>query len=152
VNIIAMPAITVRPATEADIPALSILMSELGYPTSLAEMQERFVAIQQQADYRTLVAVREDHILGAVGSLKHYYWEQNGHFIRVQALVVSSNARRMGIGKMLMRAVEDWGRETGAVLISLNCGHKQARVAAHQFYPDIGFEHTAAGYTKWLED
>jgi len=147
-----MSGIIVRPATEADLPTLALLMTELGYPSSLPEMAERFRNIRQQAGYETLVAEGGGEVLGAAGILRVQYWERTGHYIRVQVLVVRSTARRLGVGRILLRAVEDLGLETGATLISLNCGHKDARIAAHQFYPQMGFEHTSAGYTKWLRD
>ena len=147
-----MPAITVRPATESDIPALTILMNELGYLTSTEEMKARYDNILRQTDYKTVVAVREGEVLGMAGFLKIHYWECNGHFIRVQALVVRSTTRRLGVGRLLLQSVEEWGVETGAVLISLNCGNKESRKDAHRFYPKVGFEHTSSGYTKWLQD
>ena len=147
-----MSLITVRPATEADMTALTMLMNELGYLTTPEEMKERYDNILQQPDYKTLVAVKDEEVLGTAGILKIHYWECNGHYLRVQALVVRSTARRLGVGRLLLQAVEDWGLETGAVLISLNCGNKKSREAAHRFYPRVGFEHTSSGYTKWLQD
>jgi len=40
--------------------------------------------------------------------------------VMVDALVVGARDRRRGIGTLLLRAVEDWGRRNGAVLVLLD--------------------------------
>ena len=142
--------IITRNFVETDMPQIAALACELGYPTTEEEMSSRMKNILQNEDYKTVVIAKGHTILGFIGMFKCFYWERNGCYIRIQSLVVSKDAKRLGIGKMLIQAAEKWGHETGALTLSLNCGHKAAREAAHQFYPQMGFLHSAAGYTKEL--
>lgn len=143
-------SIECRPATAADITALSNLMVELGYPTTTVEMQQRMGAIFTQPDYHTWVAVHNNVVCGMIGFLKIYYWEQNGFYTKIQSLVVKDDYRRHGVGALLIQSCEEWSRQQKAVLMALNCGNKEERAAAHRFYPRMGFEHTSSGYIKMM--
>lgn len=143
--------ITLRTYIEKDIPALTALTVALGYSTSPAEMGERLNNMHGNPHYKTIVACNGDEVLGYIGMIKNFFWEQNGCFVRIQALVVNSHARQKGIGAMLLQAAEQWAQEIDARLIVLNCGNKAERAAAHQFYPRMGFEAKSTGYIKTLD-
>lgn len=83
-----------------------------------------------------------------IGLNKNYFWEQDGFYIRIQALVVGKTHRRLGIAQKLVEAVEKLAKEMGASAILLNCGNREEREAAHRFYPKIGFEAKSTGYIK----
>lgn len=140
-----------RPATAEDIPFLAALITDLGYPSTVAEMEARMAAILPLPHYHTTIALQDGIICGLIGFLKIFFWEQNGFYVKVQSLVVKSSHRRYGIGSLLMKACEDWARGHDARLITLNSGNRAEREAAHRFYPGIGFTHTSSGYTKILE-
>src|SRR5688572_4388145 len=106
--------IIIREAQQPDIFALSELMNELSYDTTLDEMKVRFENIQNQRDYKTFVAAVDTDILGMVGLMKNCSYEQNGIYVRVLALVTRSSFRQKGIGKKLMDAAENWAKEIGA--------------------------------------
>ncbi|MGQ3480701.1 hypothetical protein [Paenibacillus sp. TY11] len=46
----------IRASRQEDIPALAYLMEELGYPTSVEEMKQRYDRIASDPNYHTLVA------------------------------------------------------------------------------------------------
>ena len=48
------------------------------------------------------------------------------------------NYQRRGIGRALMEAAENWGREQGISKARLNSG--SSRKAAHEFYRAIGYD------------
>jgi GNAT superfamily N-acetyltransferase len=143
--------IIIRGFEPKDIKNLSELTNELGYPTTVEEMETRMKIISKLDNHWTFVAVVEGEVAGYIGLNKHYFWEQNGHFIRVQALVVKKEFRRLNIGKALINHAEKLARQTGAKLIILNCGNKPERESAHQFYPKMGFEAKSIGYVKQLD-
>jgi GNAT superfamily N-acetyltransferase len=134
-----------------DISSLSSLTNELGYPTTVEEMETRMKTILQLENYWTFVAILDDIVVGYIGLIKNYFWEQNGHFIRVQALVVSKEFRRHQIGKNLIEYTEKFAKSLGSNLLILNCGNKPERESAHQFYPKMGFIAKSVGYVKPLE-
>ena len=123
-----------------DLKSLSGLTNELGYPTTVEEMEKRMNLIITLDNYWTLVAVSDGNVVGYAGLNKNYFWEQNGSFIRIQALVVKKEFRRHNIGQHLINAAEKLAKEEGSGLIILNCGNKPERASAHNFYPEMGFE------------
>jgi ribosomal protein S18 acetylase RimI-like enzyme len=143
--------VTIRHAVQQDILAITLLMTDLGYPTTESEMQTRFDNFKAHDDYRSLLAVTDDNeVAGFIGLIKSFYFEHNGSYIRVGALVVSKKHQRMGVGKMLMDEAERWGVGTGADAILLNSGKRDERMAAYAFYQQIGYEIKSSGFIKYL--
>ena len=64
------------------------------------------------------------------------------------ALVVSSSARRRGVGRMLVGAVESWALAEGCARVALLSG--LSRHDAHSFYERLGFAHSGRRYSKNL--
>lgn len=142
--------IIIREAQPADIFALTELMNELGYDTTVHEMKIRFENIQNHNDYKTFIATNDTEILGMAGLSKNYSYEQNGIYVRVLALVTRSKLRQKGIGKKLMDVAENWAKEIGANKVLLNCGNREERAIAQQFYKKIGYEIRSSGFMKKL--
>lgn len=66
----------------------------------------------------------------------------------VAGLVVGERFRRLGIGELLMQALEDEARSRGGMTMVLNTAHR--RSDAHLFYEALGYEHTGRRYAKPL--
>ncbi|WP_316786894.1 GNAT family N-acetyltransferase [Pedobacter frigiditerrae] len=143
--------ISIREFQIEDIPSITDLTLTLGYETTIEQMTTRMKTIAQLDNYWTFVAVLEETIVGYIGLNKNYFWEQDGHFIRIQALVVSKEHRRFGIGQKLIEQAEKLSNQINASLIVLNCGNKDERKSAHQFYPRMGFEAKSTGYAKKIK-
>ena len=142
--------INIREAEMTDIFALTELMNELGYDTTIDEMKIRFTSIQNHEDYKTFIATSNTQVVGMVGMTKNYFYEQNGIYIRVVALVINYGFRQNGIGRKLMEASENWAREVGADTILLNCGNREERTIAQQFYQTLGYQIKSSGFIKKL--
>jgi GNAT superfamily N-acetyltransferase len=138
----------IRPASGGDAAPLAALMTELGYPTTEEDMRERFRVIGEEPHYRTFIAEYRGEVVGMAGALKSYYFELNGSYVRLGALVTKSGHRNKGVGSALVEAVEQWAGAIGANAIVLNCGNREERKAAHIFYQRIGFEAKSTGYMK----
>ena len=137
-----------RSAQSEDVEALANLMTELGYPTSSDEMDRRFQAISADSSYATLVAARGGDVLGMVGLHLERFYESNSSCVRIMALVVGSEHRGRGVGRILVSAAEDWARQRGAREIMLTT-HKR-RADAHRFYVSMGYEATGYRFYKPL--
>jgi GNAT superfamily N-acetyltransferase len=138
----------IRDYITTDLESIAILTTELGYPTTISEMEARLEEISKNPNCRTIVAEQDAQIIGYMGLLKSNSWEQNKCFVRIQALVVKSEYRKFGVGKSLIAYAESWGREIGARSIALNCGNREERDSAHKFYLSVGFEAKSTGYKK----
>lgn len=140
----------IRQADKGDINSLIVLMNTLGYNTTAEEMSKRFTNILLQPNYHTLVACYNGVVRGMIGASHHYFYEQNGTYVRIVALVTLPDYRKMGIGQALLQAVESWAKKIGATSILLNCGNREERKTAHEFYCKRGLEAKTTGYLKKL--
>ncbi|MBR2648790.1 MAG: GNAT family N-acetyltransferase [Sediminibacterium sp.] len=143
--------IIIRECELKDIPYLTSLTKELGYDTTTDQMTERMSNIMTLNNYWTFVAVAEDMVVGYIGLIKNYFWEQDGPYLRVQALVVNADYRKLGVGQKLIQAAEQLARNHNIKTIVLNCTNREERQAAHKFYPKLGFESKSTGYVKQLK-
>jgi len=142
--------IEIRDFKLGDIEYLTVLTNELGYPSTVEEMTQRMEFILQLDTYWTYVAVLDERVVGYIGFHKNYFWEREGFYIKIQALVVKKEYRRFGIGRKLILSVEEFSRQLQAKTIVLTSGNREERQSAHQFYPQMGFEAKSIGYTKQL--
>ena len=140
----------IRNATENDINQLAVLMGELGYPTTMDEMEQRFSKIYSNPLYSTHVAEIGGAIVGMIGMTLGFHYEKNENYVRIVALVVDSEYRKQGIGAALILTAEEWAKEQGANRIVLNSGNRSERNDAHRFYTNMGFEGKATGFYKIL--
>jgi GNAT superfamily N-acetyltransferase len=142
--------VIIRDAHAGDIEELTLLMTDLGYPATLAEMQVRFKNIFAHPDYRTIIAVMGDEIVGMAGLCKGIYYEKNGLYLRIVVFVVKQSRRELGIGRILIKASEDWALEQGLNTVLINSGNRDERKAAHAFYKKMGYAVKSSGFVKEL--
>jgi len=130
--------ISIRTAEEKDIPSLVILIkNDLGY----AEAKEDFVRNQflQLDKNREEVFVAE--IEGAVTGFVHVEKYSNIYFGpvgNILGLAVRETHRKIGIGKQLLLAAENWSKGKNCIGMRLNSGG--TRTGAHEFYRSQGYD------------
>lgn len=134
--------------TEADAESVATLCRELGYPSDPVDVRARLRAVAP-SDVLLVAVDRADVPLGFIqaGVVRTIEAEARVHIL---GLVVSSQARRLGIARRLMAEVERWAVGAGveAVVVRSNI----VRPEAHAFYPAVGYEKikTQAVYLKRL--
>jgi GNAT superfamily N-acetyltransferase len=123
--------------TGADAGQVSALAGELGYPSTPAQIERRFRAIEGNADSRVLVAADADGlVLGWVHVFGLHLMESEGA-AEVGGLVVDSRVRGRGIGRSLMAAAEAWALERGYTRVTLRSN--TIRTETHRFYLGLGY-------------
>ena len=140
--------IEIRAVQSTDYIDLVELMEELGYPTTLEELTRRFEVLEKHVDYQTIVAVKDNQVIGFAGSCKALTFEFTGFYVRILAFVVSSKQRKQGVGTMLLKACEEWAIQQGAGVITLNSGNREERQIAHAFYTGNGYVGKSTGFSK----
>lgn len=140
----------IRIPTSLDIPHITELMNQLGYPTTIEQMTKRFTHIQSLPYYHTLVAEEDKRVVALVGLSTGVFYEHDGVSVRIVAFVVHKEYRRRGIGEKLLKAAEQWAILQGATGIGLNSGNREERQAAHAFYQTLGYEAKSTGFQKQL--
>lgn len=140
----------IRDATEQDAEELALLMNELGYPTSVAEMENRLKKIIRHPDYQTIVIETNGTIVAMAGLVISLSYEKNAKGARIMAFVTRQEYRNKGIGKALMEAVESRTRQLGAEHIAISSRNIEARRDAHAFYLKIGYQIKSSLFVKKL--
>jgi len=142
--------VSIRKYHPTDIESLADLTTQLRYPTTIEQMTQRMERISHLDNSWTFVATLDSKVVGYIEFTKNHFWEQDGHYLKIQVLVVHHQYRRHGVGQKLIDAVEKLARRINTTVIHLNCGNRDERKAAHQFYPSVGFEAKSTGYRKVL--
>lgn len=131
---------SIRNAEQADADEVTRLCIELGYRASAADIAARLRAFRGTDKHFVAVACgRESNLLGWVAA-EHRLLLETGERIEIVGLIVDPSARRTGIGRALVAAVESWATARGlsTVLVRSNI----ARDSSHRFYEGIGYECT----------
>ena len=142
--------VKLRRASEADAHAVAELSEQLGYPITDDVVRGRLAQFVNDPDHAVIVAERDFRVCGWVHVHIQHSIELPEPRGEIMGLVVSSDVRRSGVGRLLMEEAERWARERGLDLIVLRSNVQ--RPESHAFYPAVGYEHfkTQAAYRKRL--
>lgn len=130
--------ILIREASLDDIELLwKLNKEELGYDYDLKRMKERLKYLLSIPSNKILVALINEEIVGYVhgGDYDLFY---SNHMKNIMGIAVSEKHQRKGIGRLLIKEIEKWAKNTGAVGVRLNSGAN--RILAHEFYLSCGYE------------
>ena len=94
--------------------AATLLIEAFPHWMPTMEMARDEVMEALEADRICLVARADDQILGWIGAIPEY-----SHAWELHPLVVRADARRLGVGAALVRALEERVREAGALTLYL---------------------------------
>lgn len=145
-----MDDVYLRDAVETDTEAITLLMDDLGYPAPADEMEKKLKNIFSHPDYKTILAVSDGEVVGFSGLMRGLSFERSGKYVRVISFVVKKTARNRGIGKMLIKASEEWAIAQGADNVVISSGNREERKTAHEFYQRSGYAIKSSGFFKEL--
>ena len=136
----------IRRMAETDAEVMAMLAGELGYPNETEAIRARVRAIGEP-DLLLVAVDASDEAVGFIQAHRVCIIEV-GFRVEILGLVVSSSARRSGIGRRLIAEAERWAKSIGAEAISVRSNTK--RTEAHLFYPALGYTKikTQAVYEK----
>lgn len=130
----------IRSAHLADAPAIAVLATQLGYPTSAEQAEARLRDVLDRSSGAVLVAEDEEgatigwlHVVGA-------YRVENDPFAEIAAMVVDETRRSQGIGAALVEAALDWAGRNGFATVRVRSNVVRERT--HAFYERLGFRRT----------
>ena len=135
--------------TRDELPQLAALLRELtGLSTPPDRLGATHAALAANPDARVLGARHNGRLAGAAcGFLCQDIVGACRPFLVVENVVVAPIWRLLGVGRLLMDALEAWGRARGCSYAILVSG--SARREAHAFYAALGYE-SCAGFKKRL--
>ena len=124
-----------RNASKKDIGQLLALMHELGYEMDSADLLNRIEQIKTEGS-KLVVAENNGEVVGVVHALVNIRLAE-GKVGEIVSLVVKSNSRGKGGGKMLVTHAKEYLFASGCT--SLRVRANVIREDAHKFYKAMGF-------------
>jgi GNAT superfamily N-acetyltransferase len=129
----------IRRAKSGDAAQLAELTGQLGYPSTVAQIRERWRRIRLLSQHTILVAEsKNEGVVGWLHVSKQPLLESDMR-AEVNGLVVADGQRSLGAGARLLAAAEKWARKQGCKGMSVRSNVIRER--AHKFYERNGYEH-----------
>jgi GNAT superfamily N-acetyltransferase len=140
----------IRKARIDDLKNLSDLFFEFtGLDSDLIAMKKQLEIMTNDPNYFVAVATADERVIGTSMAIKCLDLVGNCNpFLIVENVVVFSQFRGKGIGKLLMQSIEDFGMENSCNYIILVSGNN--REQAHEFYKSVGYSSDNQGFKKRL--
>lgn len=130
--------IQVREADLDDVDMLyRINKEELGYEFDLENTRIRLSTLLNTSSNKIIVAEVNQKTVGYIHGVDYDLFYSN-HMKNIMGIAVFAEYKRKGIGRLLIKEIEDWAKCTGAVGVRLNSGSN--RESAHKFYLSCGYE------------
>ncbi len=127
----------IRTARADEAAPIAQLAGQLGYPVAPEAIRERLTRLLVDPVHCVLVAAEPDGtLLGWIHAAESCPLEY-GPRAEILGLVVDDTARRRGIGRQLVDAVEAWA--AGRRLPELAVRSNARRSESHPFYARLGF-------------
>ncbi len=147
--------ITIRKCAPKDYAALHALNeNEMGYSYSAEQTKIQLDKVLNDTANAVFVALLDNEIIGYIHGCEYnlLYAEP---MVNILGIAVCERYRRMGVGRLLLKTLENWAQERGAVAVRLNSGAE--RTEAHKFYEKCGFvfkktQYSFKEYIKIPED
>jgi GNAT superfamily N-acetyltransferase len=121
----------------SDVPRLSELSSQLGYPVSQVELGRRLTHLLTRPDHHLALAeTGGDQVVGWIHAAEQWVLESEPA-CEILGLVVDQNYRCQGIGRALVVAIEAWAGTRGLATIKVRSN--VVRAESHPFYERLGY-------------
>lgn len=127
----------IRPARSTDAPELARLATQLGYPSTTAQVVRRLEAFFSKSECAVFVAEGEGGALAGFVSVQSRHQIESDPDAVIEGLVVDASDRRRGVGRALMAEAEGWARGQGLGRVRLRSN--TIRTEARAFYESIGY-------------
>ncbi len=133
-----MEPVLIREAVPGDCNSIYDLnCEEMGYEYDLESTRRRLAFLLNAGGHKLFVAQCGGEVVGYIHA-SDYDLIYSEPMKNIMGVAVRGNAKRQGIGRLLLNAVEDWARCTGAAGVRLTSG--MSRTGAHAFYAACGYE------------
>jgi N-acetylglutamate synthase-like GNAT family acetyltransferase len=130
----------IRPATIEDVPQITALLHQLGYPDTEEAIKRRLEVLGAQTD--TIILVAEDDDRQLTGCIQIIIANRlaEGRYGEIASLVVAKHERGRSVGRQLVDSATNWLKGQGMLRLRVRCN--AIREDAHRFYTHLGFRET----------
>ncbi|ACS99381.1 GNAT family N-acetyltransferase [Paenibacillus sp. JDR-2] len=147
-----MTTIEIREAELRDLQDLAKLFEVLmEVPSNIEAMGRQLAKVTEDPRYFLAVACDGDKVIGTAMGIECYDLVGSCHpFLVVENVVVNPDYRGQGVGKMLMKRLEQFAEErVCSYIIFVSSGYREK---AHQFYRALGYSSDNQGFKKQLRE
>lgn len=138
----------VRRGCVRDAVEIAACMHSLGYGTTPEAVAIHLAHFKESPRDIVLVCAEISSLTGVVSAHAIPVFHQPGELVRITALSVRRGRERQGIGRCLIRAIENWAIARGAARMEVTSGDH--RDGAHCFYQAMGYGMDARRFIKRL--
>ena len=131
----------VRTAERGDAGAVAALSAQLGYDEAEGEIAKRIEEIRAQTNGEVYVAVVPPDIVVGWIQVSAVLLVELPPLAEVGGIIVDSRYRRIGVGRSLIEAAEQWARQNGLTALRLRSNVR--REEAREFFRRLGYQETA---------
>lgn len=140
----------VRAVGEADSATVAELLVQLGYAADPVAVRDRVARWTADDSSAAFVWEDEGEVLGVIAVHVCPWFEKEGNWARIVALVVAETTRGRGVGRALMSAAERFARQNGCKAVELTS--RNTRTDAHAFYHRLGFTDQNVRSTRFYRE
>src|SRR5205809_813414 len=127
-----MTSMTIRSALKTDAIRIAALSEELGYPAQPEEISQRLEQLLTRSDHLVLVAQSSSgEVVGWTQASEQQVLEV-GRYCEILGLIIATNRRGHGIGRLLVQHIKEWAAERGLDQIAVRSN--VLRKESHPFY------------------
>ena len=146
-DIRALSNMHIRHAIPEDAASIQILLEQLGYTLTVAQVLDRINAFNR--DYQQLIVAEKDNTLvGCIGFGCYEHLVLPGRCCNIDTLIVEQNNRGKGIGTALVQHAEAYAVKNHCVTVELVSANHRKKTGTHRFYQDLGYRtHDEQDYT-----
>lgn len=141
-----MDGLSLRPARPSDLDALVRLLAELFSleadfrPDEARQRRGLSLLLEDRLRRTVIVAEAGGAVIGMVTGQLVVSTAEGAASVWVEDMVVAAASRRLGVGRRLLRAVEEWGATRGATRLQLLADRENRSALA--FYASLGWTGT----------
>ncbi|MFL5312151.1 MAG: GNAT family N-acetyltransferase [Myxococcales bacterium] len=121
---------------ERDCGAAADLCTQLGYPSTPAQVERRLRILEATAGQVVFGAEQDGRLVGWV-HVQTRCGVESDPFAEISGLVVDERLRGHGVGRALVDAAEEWARREGQVEVRVRSN--SIRTRTHRFYQQLGY-------------
>ena len=127
--------ILLRKLQEPDVPFITQLLNELGYPVDQMHVSNQMKKVLSHPEHDAYVALDDEIVVGYIHGVESIRLTTEP-FLEIIALVVGKKYRKQGIGRKLVQHLENNTTHLNSVRVRCNL----KREIAHKFYKALNFD------------
>lgn len=132
------PDVIIRNARRHDALGVAELLSVLGYPSPVEDVERRIIDCESSVHTVVFVAEFDSRVVGVLSFHCIPLFHAEGYLGRITSLIVAPNYRQRGAGRLLVFAAEQFAWSHKCSRVEVTSGDH--RPDAHTFYEHLGYQ------------